>query len=345
MRATLVSNLELAGDVTAKPRDHVVKFTGRTPCDAEGRPLNKIILSSGQANLGGGLVVHHEFSSKPTEGYADYYQKMSTYAEILCGYAQAIDPNATARTFEVVHGGNADSVFKYIDTASSRAGISAITEKLALGSVAIVGLGGTGSYILDLVAKTPVHEIHLFDGDRFGQHNAFRAPGAPSGEILGAAPKKSEYFCGIYSNMRRNIVSHDHIDEDTVDTLSTMDFVFVAVDDADARRLSVEKLLEVGVPFVNAGMDVSEVDSSLLGQLQVTSATPERRDHVHLTIPLQAVPGEDDYSRNIQIADLNALNAALAVVKWKKMMGFYLDLGREYSSLYQIDGNHLVNEQ
>ena len=344
-RAALVSDLELAGDVAGKPQRHVVKFTGRTPCDAEGRPLEKIILSSGQADLGGGLVVHHEFSSKPPEGYADYYEKMSTYAEILCGYAQSINPNATARTFEAVHGGNADSVFKYIDTSSSRAGISAITEKLALGSVAIVGLGGTGSYILDLVAKTPVHEIHLFDGDRFGQHNAFRAPGAPSVEILGAAPRKSEYFCSIYSNMRRNIISHDHLNDLTVDTLVGMDFVFVAVDYADARRLAVEKLLEVGVPFVDVGMGVSEVDGSLLGHLRVTSATPESRDHVHSTIPLQAGPRDDDYSRNIQIADLNALNAALAVVKWKKMMGFYKDLGREYSSLYQIDGNHLVNEQ
>jgi tRNA A37 threonylcarbamoyladenosine dehydratase len=45
-------------------------------------------------------------------------------------------------------------------------------------------MGGTGSYILDLVAKTAVMEIHLFDGDDFNQHNAFRAPGAASLEDL-----------------------------------------------------------------------------------------------------------------------------------------------------------------
>jgi hypothetical protein len=37
------------------------------------------------------------------------------------------------------------------------------------------GLGGTGSYILDLVSKTPVNEILLFDSDDFLQHNAFRS--------------------------------------------------------------------------------------------------------------------------------------------------------------------------
>ena len=343
-RATLVSELDLAGDVTARPRNHVVMFTGRAPCDSDGKHLSNIINSAGRWDLGGGLVARHKFSSKPPGGYADYYEKMSTYAEILSGYAQAIDPAATARTFLVVPEGNTNSVFEYVDTASSRAGIAAVTEKLGLGAVAIVGLGGTGSYVLDLVAKTPVGDIHLFDGDTFGQHNAFRAPGAPSVDVLRARPRKSDYLRTIYSNMHRNIVSHGYLDQDTADILSSMDFAFVAVDDADARGLAVETLLAADVPFVDVGMGVNEVDGALLGQLRVTSATPDDRDHVHSTIPLAPPPGDDDYTRNIQIADLNALNAALAVLKWKKLMGFYLDLKQEHSSWYQIDGNHLVNE-
>ena len=67
--------------------------------------------------------------------------------------------------------------------------------------VAIVGLGGTGSYVLDFVAKTPVQEIHLFDGDEFLTHNAFRAPGAASLEALRRKPKKVDYLAAIYSNM------------------------------------------------------------------------------------------------------------------------------------------------
>jgi hypothetical protein len=35
---------------------------------------------------------------------------------------------------------------------------------------------------------------------------------------------------------------------------------------------------------------------------------------------------KNECGRNIQIADLNALNAALAVVKWKKLYRFYVDL-------------------
>ena len=81
----------------------------------------------------------------------------------------------------------------------------------------IVGVGGTGSYVLDLTAKTPVKEIHLFDGDRFLQHNAFRSPGAPSADELRALPYKVDYFEKIYSKMRRGIVPHAyHLDASNV---------------------------------------------------------------------------------------------------------------------------------
>ena len=341
---TLVSELSLAGDTTTRPSTHVVMFAGEMPCNQRGRPLSQIRHSSGRRELAEGLVVDHSFSSKPPEGYADYYLKMTTYEAIISGPAQSIDPNVTARTFAVVEAREEDSPFRYIDTASSRAGIGAITEKLECGAVAIVGLGGTGSYILDLVAKTPVREIHLFDGDRLGQHNAFRSPGAPSIETLRATPEKSAYYRDIYSEMRRNIFAQGFVDESVVDSLRAMDFVFIAVDKGRPRRLLVEKLEEFGVEFIDVGMGVEEVESSLLGQLRVTASTDRSRNKVRSTLPISDRDGEDDYSRNIQIADLNALNAALAVIKWKKLSGFYADLENEHTILYQIDGNHLVNE-
>ncbi len=343
-RGTLVSELTLEGDITAKPNTHVVMFAGNMPCDREGRPLSQVRHSSGRQELGRGLVINHSFSSKPSGGYSDYYQKMTTYEAIISSPAQSIDPNVTARTFAVLEAQDQDSVFRYIDTASTRAGIGAVTEKLKVGAMAIVGLGGTGSYILDLVAKTPVREIHLYDGDKLGQHNAFRSPGAPSIETLKAAPPKAVYFRDTYSEMRRNIVAHGYVDESVVDCLREMDFVFIAVDKGRTRRLVVEKLEEFGVPFIDVGMGVEEVESSLLGQLRVTVSTAQPQDQVHSTLPLSDRDDDDDYFRNIQIADLNALNAALAVIKWKKLFGFYADLEKEHSSLYQIDGNCLINE-
>jgi len=77
---------------------------------------------------------------------------------------------AGAATFAPVGTTEEDSVFRYLDSASSRAGIRMANEKLELGKLAIVGLGGTGSYVLDLVAKAPVGEINLFDGDVRREH-------------------------------------------------------------------------------------------------------------------------------------------------------------------------------
>jgi hypothetical protein len=53
---------------------------------------------------------------------------------------------------------------------------------------------------------------------------------------------------------------------------------------------------------------------------------------------------DDEYATNIQIADLNALNALMAVMKWKKLSGFYQDLKREFNSTYTINTSQLINE-
>jgi hypothetical protein len=77
----------------------------------------------------------------------------------------------------------------------------------------------------------------------------------------------------------------------------------------------------------------------------MTASVPSHRRHVWegQRLSFSEVVG-DDYDSNIQIADLNALNAVLAVLKWKKLFGFYADLEHELCSAYTIDGNHLLNE-
>jgi hypothetical protein len=346
-RGVLVSKLDVAGDVTTPPGDHTAFFVGDHPCHRNGSKLVQIEHSSNRQQLADGLAVDHLFSAKPASGaYPDYYVKMTTYVAIIASPAQSIDPTVTAMTFPVLESEKEDSVFRYIDTASSRAGTGAVTSKLELRRVAIVGLGGTGSYVLDLIAKTPVREIHLFDGDRFLQHNAFRSPGAPSIDELRQAPQKVTFFADRYSAMRRGIVPHDcNVDDSNVDLLHDMDFVFLCLDRGAAKMLLVQKLEEFDLPFVDVGMGVQEVDGALLGILRVTTSTRERRDHVRAgRIPFSDGDINNEYSRNIQIADLNALNAALAVIRWKKLFGFYLDLDREHHSTYTIDGNILTND-
>ena len=274
---------------------------------------------------------------------------MTAYVNILVSEANVIESDTTAMTFPVITDEDSedpDSPFEYTDTAASRAGIGAINARLRLNRIAIVGLGGTGSYTLDLVAKTPVREIHLYDGDLFLQHNAFRSPGAPSRDELEKAPKKVDHFAQLYSAMRRNVIPHAvYIDDTNVHELQEMDFVLLALDGGDAKRIIVEKLTEFDVDFVDVGMGVYENDSRLAGLVRTTASTAAKRDHVWGRIPCADGDGNNDYERNIQVADLNALNAALAVIKWKKLYGFYDDLEREHFSVYAINDNSLINEE
>ncbi len=344
VRGTLVSTLELAGDITRPPVDHTTFLVGTRPCDQDGAPLTKIIHIDGQHPLAPDLVASCGFSSKPAGGYQDYYAKMTAYINIIAAPAEMIDPSATARTFAVIEPSADESVFNYIDTASSRAGIADVTAKLNGPRVAIIGLGGTGSYILDLVAKTPVAEIHLFDGDDYLQHNAFRSPGAPSVEQLRGKPTKANYFAEVYSKMHRGIVSHpEFLDEANLTELDSMQFVFLSIDSGSAKLLIVEHLERIGVPFIDVGMGIWQSENGLGGSLRVTTSTPDYRTSRN-RISFGDGDDKNEYARNIQIADLNALNAALAVIRWKKLLGFYVDLEKESTAIYTVDGNHLLNE-
>jgi hypothetical protein len=284
------------------------------------------------------------FSSKPPEGYPDYYAKMTAYANMVSGWAQAIDPNVTARSLLPVKMAEDESVFRYLDSASSRAQISLITGKLALPKVAIVGVGGTGAYVLDLIAKTPVSEVHLFDGDLFCGHNAFRAPGAASVEDLDAMPNKAEYHRDRYAVMRRAIIAHPYdVDESNIGELQGMTFVFLTMDPGPGKMFIVEKLEEYALPFIDTGMGVLRTGDILRGIVTATTSTPGHREHVWVNKRITFADGGDDYDQNIQIADLNMLNAAFAVIRWKKLYGFYADDEHELFTAYTIAANQLLS--
>jgi hypothetical protein len=340
---TLISSLTLAGDETRTPDTHVVHWDGDFPCRADGVRIQGISHATGAFDLGHGLKATHAFSSKPDGGYANYHHKMTSYANIIAGPAAVVKPGATPRTFRAPET-EEESVFNYVETASDRVGIGVLTERLVTERIAIIGCGGTGGYILDFVAKTPVREIRLFDGDEFLTHNAFRAPGAPTLEELREAPKKVDYLKSSYSRMHRNIVAHAvGLDAGTIDLLDGITFAFLSLDAGEAKRLIVEKLEAIGAAFVDVGMGLELDEGSLGGILRVTASTPHKRDHARQRISFVGGGAEDIYASNIQVADLNALNAVLAVVKWKKIRGFYRDLEREHHCTYTTDGNMLIN--
>ncbi|AYK22633.1 TPA: ThiF family adenylyltransferase [Pseudomonas aeruginosa] len=348
-KGVLVMTLNLTADMAESPGDHTAYFIGQIPCDSQGRPLEQIINNSNQQQLLPELTVNHYFSAKPRTGnYTNYYEKVSLYVAMLSGPANALDKDVTAKTFSPIRSDAEESVFVYTDTASARAGIGMPTEKLKRLKIAIVGLGGTGAYIVDQVAKTPVAEIHLFDGDALQQHNAFRFPGAVPFSVLERGITKVEYLYEVYSEMHRHITPHAcMVTADNVGELRAFDYVFLCVDNTEARKLVVKELKGTQTTLIDVGMGVHLVGETqqIWGTCRVTALTPEHHDHADRTMPLTENDAEDIYRSNIQIADLNGQNGMLAIGVWKRLCGFYSDNSQASHITYSTNLNEMGNSE
>ena len=345
----LIAPVNIVDGRLGQPDDHTVYFAGEYPCKVTGQPIEAIRNESRSIELASGLRADHRFSAKPKpdDKYQNFHHKMSTYAQIIGSQAKRIDPTVNAQPGKLVVSADANDPFYFMENASSRAGISSISEKLSGDRIGIVGLGGTGSYILDYVSKTRVREIHVFDGDEFCQHNAFRSPGATTRDDIAERYNKAEYFAAKYGQMRPGIIKYPYyMTEDRFSDMAALDFVFVAVDKNAIKGPLFSWLQKNNIPFVDVGMGLERVADSIIGVLRTTISIPKDGQ---VAAQVRRVAGAADengigeYERNIQIVELNALNAALAVVRWKKHRGFYLDLENEIQSTYTLDGNVLTN--
>ena len=282
-------------------------------------------------------------SFKPPSGvYACLSDKIRQYARILLSAARQIDSAVTdtpGGSFQVVPD---DLPLVYPDTNATRAGLVDLNTLFRGHTIAIVGVGGTGSFILDHVAKTWVDRIILIDGDRFETHNAYRAPGAAAEETVQSMPNKAAYFAQQYSRMHKGVTAHPvALAEDNLQLLEGATFVFLAAADAEVRPEIMRWLRDKGVPFIDVGMSFREGAGGLTGIAKVTAYLPG--DEIELPTAPALAPGEDDYSSNVQIAELNALNAALAVIQWKRYLGFFATHTACNQTVYKLYLNELRN--
>lgn len=337
----LISSINFQGDIAKYDNNHVISFCGEYPHQLDGSEISGIKYRN-NSDIIAGVQVSYQFSNKPNNNYKDYYEKFTNYVKIISYPAIAKDPCQTAKTFNKIIT-NDESNFEYIDTNSSRAGIDSFNLKIAGQKVAIIGLGGTGSYILDLVSKTGVSEIHIFDGDIFNQHNAFRAPGAANKDIFSDNVKKVTYFKNLYGHMHKGIIEHEeYINESNVDFLQNIDFVFICIDSGESKKIIINKLAEKKIPFIDSGIGVRK-EEFLNGQVRTSLFDESNYDDISKYIDF-SIDGDDVYNANIQIAELNALNATIAVIKWKQYFSIYSDAEKNRQDIYSIEVGEFAHE-
>lgn len=324
--------------VAARPVNHTMWFQGELPHHrASGKPMSNVVNNSNSKNLFEGLTVNHYLSNKPNNTVPNnFHELVAHYHSLLRAEAQQIDPNADGRTGKARPNSDPESVFHYPDTASCRAGITGLSQRLKDYRVAIIGVGGTGSYILDLIAKTSVKEIHLFDGDTYDSHNAFRSPGVATLDEVNRSEYKVVFFQERYQQFRKGIISHPYrVTADNLAELDNFDFIFVCIDCGASRKLICEYLFSEGVGFIDSGIGMrlhsfDGASDELSGTCRVTACTQEKNDHLDRC--LDYAPDDDNlYDSNIQVADMNALNAAMAVIRWKQVVGIYQDQERAHN--------------
>jgi len=343
-----VTKLEFVDKVQVKQQDHQVFFCGSHPHGADGAPI---------PNLGGGptqltlkdssLVVERSFSNKPvnSNGFPDFFEKIESYTRIISGPAMTVHGAATPLTFRVDEEVASGSVFKFHDTLTTRAEIGDLAKKFNDDIIAIIGLGGTGSYLLDFMVKTPVKEIRGFDRDPFHVHNAFRSPGRllDDGE-LGKA--KADVYSQRYANFRDGLrVEAKYIDASCEAELDSVTFAFVCVDKGRSRSAIFDLLLAKRIPFIDVGMGLDRKRGPLGGMVRTTYYSTERGPEMRAkNLAELADAPDDEYRTNIQISELNALNAGLAVLRYKQIRGFYVDDGNLCHVLFGVNDLKLVGE-
>lgn len=344
----IVTKLEFIDQERVTQTDHQVFFAGSVPYGLDGKPI---------LNLGGGptqlalseaskdVVVQRSFSNKPTTTgkFQDFFDKIESYVAIISGPAIELH-KANPYTFRIVNEVGNDSVFKFHDTLTSRAEITDLSAKFKDDVIAIIGVGGTGAYVLDFLVKTPVSEIRAFDFDPFHVHNAFRSPGKLEQSELGKP--KAEVYLSRYENFRTGLsVSRKLIDASSADDLDGVTFAFVCVDKGSSRAGVFDVLISKGIPFIDVGMGLRRRDGSLNGMLRTTyySADNAAKLRDRGLADITDTP-DDEYRTNIQIAELNALNACLAVVRFKQLRGFYFEDVPYYNLLFEIGDLKAVGE-
>lgn len=350
LSGALIMPLVTAGDIVKEPDSHTAYWVGQQPCNCDGTIIPSLVNSSQRNNYGKGVVSDYFLSCCPdiTNKYKDYYEKVTTYFNMISAPARNLDYTRFCQLWKATINHSASSSLCYDDTNASRAGIVGVNEKYSGQKVAIIGLGGTGSYLLDYLAKTDVAEIHLYDNDTFDTHNAFRGPGAPSLDQLRSQQLKVDYWSEIYKRMHSGILAHPvRITKDNQSELMDKNMVFICVDNPSVRNSISAYLAENEIPFIDSGMGLECSNNSLNGLVRITTGFYGHYNHLKEAYGDGLADVEDDvYKSNIQIAELNSLAAVLSIIKWKKMLGVYNDYsGGSLNLIYSVASDSITHQK
>ena len=309
---------------TARHAAILTGVSGGRAYEANGEPVGNVLWSD-EANE---CVI----SIMPDSGdYVNAWHALIVYAASVTGPVGSVEREQVEQIFEFeIEGENSKDMRDWHDQARGQ-------------KIAIVGLGGVGLWILDLMSKTYVSEIRIWDGDKIEGRNLLRAPGWASQDAVGE--NKAEYFGQHYQRFRKGVSIHPEYwrPDEHANVFDELDFVFIAVDKAEVRAALCETLEQRGIPFIDVGMGVRLHQERVRGSCQVFFSG-EDPGRWRVGIPTaEGAEGQRAYY-DLQLADLGALNAALAVGIWRRHIEQYEEEGKNWLIRYLIEENDLLKK-
>ncbi len=330
--------------------DHGVRITADEERDglvyhADGTPIGNCIDGDGKTWC----------AISVKKGRQDSPEEDGSASELIHRYAKQIVGAVSAAGYSEIHSLAKPGPFKIPNTFEARAALGPVQDRIRDQRIAIIGMGGTGAYVLDLMAKTPVSEIHLLDADKAEWHTFMRAPGAPTTEEIESLrsdpPTKVAYYHSKYASLREGIYPHViRIDNPSIlgEFLSShpVDFAFVCIDqkkDSDSPRQDVvyEALTEAAISFLDSGVSITLEADSVRGAV-TTSFYAAGSETWREAIPNARVEGNVPGYRNVQLPEVNALAASLAVMEWRRRTEQYVSESASFLHKFRLESPRIV---
>lgn len=130
-------------------------------------------------------------------------------------------------------------------------------RKIEGSTVAIIGLGGLGSHVVQQLAYLGVRTLSLIDDDVVSESNLNRLIGATPDDIgipkIDIAARLAE---AILPGINVSLHPSKHDDEACLPDLQASTAVFGCIDDEPSRLNLLERCSELGVPYLDAATDV-----------------------------------------------------------------------------------------
>ena len=329
---------------------HAVRITADEEHDgrvyhADGTPIGNYV--NGDGKTWSDISIHKGSQNSPEDD--------GSASDMIHRYAKQVVGAVAAAGYSKLATLALPDPFHIPNTFEARAAIAPVQDRIRGQRIAIIGLGGTGAYLLDLIAKTPVSEIHLLDSDCVDWHTFKRAPGAPTAEeidlVHAGSLLKVAYYHSKYAAFRDGIHPHPvRVDSPSMFAgfLSDhpIDYAFVCIDqltDGDSARQDAvyRAVTEAGVPFIDSGVSITLEDCAIRGAV-TTSAYDAGSDAWKDAIPNARMDGGDPGYRNVQLPEVNAAAATFAVMEWRRRTGQYVSESTSFLHKLRLETPRIV---